>query len=93
MRQEGHEFAVMALLELRRINVEVVDKLEPGIGPFALIEILPGRLDPSGIALIGAVHRHQLKGPHQDLPEVPDDRVGETGHGVTPLGLAESLDQ
>ena len=77
VRQEGHEFAVVALLELAGIGREFVLDLAPGIRAAALRQVLPVALH-----LLALTHRHQLQGPHQDLPEVAHDRHAGLGHGL-----------
>ena len=68
VRQEGHELAVMPLLELSRRTAELVADLAPRIvGAFACQQV-PVRLD-----LLAFADRHELQRPQQDLPEMADE--------------------
>lgn len=69
VRQEGHELAVVALLELRRITGELVGELAPGTLRAAALQHLPVLLD-----LLALADRHQLQRPEQDLAELAHDR-------------------
>ncbi len=65
--QEGDEFLVVPLLELRRITTEDVIDFAPGIADTLLAQRFPMALH-----LLTRAERHQLQWPEYDLAVVPD---------------------
>ena len=77
VRQEGHEFTVVALLELRRVAGEFVLHLAPRVAGVDLVERLEMALH-----LVACAQRHQLQRPDEDLAEVPHHELAgrRVGH-------------
>lgn len=61
----------MPLLKLFRVAGEFVLHLPPDAIRAGALQQLPVLLD-----LRARLRRHQLQRPQQDLPEVPDERIG-----------------
>ena len=72
MGQKGRELPVMALLEFSRVDRELIGQFGPGVEARAAIKIFP----VAGHFPVQTLDRHQLQGPHQDLPEVAYERIG-----------------
>jgi hypothetical protein len=82
IRQEGHELAVVARLELAGRAAELIAHFAPGIVRAAFLEQFPVFLD-----LRASADRRELQRPQKDLPELADE-LGVLdsliGHGFRP---------
>ena len=88
VRQEGHELAVVTLLELRRVDVELV-------GDFAPRARVVAQRRPVGTQRCVLGERGELQRPDQDLAEVAnvlDGVVGRLGHRMS-FGARATLRQ